>query len=135
MSEQKPSEQEYGALIRLAALAAGHEIQWVPEWLAGLGSWMRRVVPEPTFPYSEWVPWNPLEDDSDALRLAVALELEIYHGIDDGAQAVFVGYPSGVRIVYVAELWGKDKFAATRRAIFRAAVEIGRAIEKKGVAS
>ena len=63
-------------LHRLAALAAGHELKWSNEWPGG-GCLMRRVVPEPEHPGSKWVPWRPLNDDGDALRLAVALNLGI----------------------------------------------------------
>ena len=132
MSEQKPSEQEYETLIRLAALAAGHEVKWAPEWMDGAGCWMRRVVPEPPFPCSEWVPWNPQEDDGDALRLAVKLGLLIDNPGDDQSSKHVVIYGSPA---FIRESVGDDPVSATRRAIFRAAVETGRAIEKKGVAS
>ena len=55
--------------------------------------------------------WNPLTDDGDALRLAVKLELW---------QAVCEGYQHLDS--------DRDLFAATRRAIVRAAAEIGRAM-------
>lgn len=115
-------------LLRLAALAAGHELKYSNEWPGG-GCLMRRVAPESEHPGSKWVPWRPLNDDGDALRLAVTLGLEIYHTINDGVWTVFVGYPSGVRIVYTAEPWSENQFAATRRAIVRAAAEIGRHME------
>ena len=60
------------------------------------------------------VPWNPLTDDGDALRLAVKLHLPV--------EAV---------IAFVAQReieWEKDPYAATRRAIVRAAAEIGKAM-------
>ncbi len=83
-----------------------------------------------------YVPWNPLDDDGDALRLAVKLEMEIYHAFDD-VMNVYASYPvedgqiQGIQ--YVVEPHNKDPFittrdplAATRRAIVRAAAEIGR---------
>lgn len=64
--------------------------------------------------------WNPLTDDGDALRLAVTLRLEVYiHETDTRAI-------DGNLIATVGESHGNDKFAATRRAITRAAAEIGR---------
>lgn len=74
------------------------------------------------------VRWNPLIDDGDALRLAVHLELETYTGRDDSGKAEqYVGYsPAGQRIRYVYEPHGNDPYAATRRAIVRAAAEIGK---------
>lgn len=71
--------------------------------------------------------WNPLTDDGDALRLAVKLELEISASYDESAIA-YVGYDDGDRIRYVIEPKGDDPYAATRRAIVRAAAEIGRKV-------
>lgn len=73
--------------------------------------------------------WNPLTDDGDALRLAVKLNLDIE----------FLPEPDGVE-VWVCATWddtpvsqteevGKDPYAATRRAIVRAAAELGRAMK------
>jgi hypothetical protein len=56
------------------------------------------------------VEWNPLTDDGDALRLAVKLDLSI----DDAC----VIYSDGA---------SDDRYAATRRAIVRAAASIRRA--------
>jgi len=67
--------------------------------------------------------WNPLVNDGDALRLAVKLRLEVAPGCY---------FPDQVEVYMhdrnpVAELFGSDEVAATRRAIVRAAAEIGRA--------
>lgn len=64
--------------------------------------------------------WNPLTDDGDALRLAVKLELDLR--ARSAPVQVVVDAPGGVWI----EESGTDKGAATRRAIVRAAAEIGR---------
>jgi hypothetical protein len=72
------------------------------------------------------VGWNPLVFDSDALRLSVGLGLEVYHSINNDMWTVFVGYPKQQRIVYVMEEWGNDEFAATRRAIVRAAAAMAK---------
>ncbi len=58
--------------------------------------------------------WNPLTDDGDALRLAVKL-----NRTDIGA--LIMNYTSG-------EEYREDPYAATRRAIVRAAAEIGKAM-------
>jgi hypothetical protein len=63
--------------------------------------------------------WNPLTDDGDALRLAVKLRLEV--APCDSCAIVSDGEPPAV---YVRED-GKDTYTATRRAIVRAAAEIG----------
>jgi len=78
-------------------------------------------------------PWNPLTDDGDALRLAVKLDIEIYQGDDEGP-AVCAGYWSkperrDVARLYCIEPLADDPYAATRRAITRAAAEIGRQME------
>ena len=60
------------------------------------------------------VDWNPLADDGDALRLAVKLELNVLPGVaQDGEGRIIVDKTV-------------DPLAATRRAIVRAAAEIGR---------
>jgi hypothetical protein len=68
-------------------------------------------------------PWNPLTDDGDALRLAVRLRLNVYH---DSNLADVHGTVNG-RDVYATEAYLDDPYAASRRAIVRAAAEIGRA--------
>ena len=61
--------------------------------------------------------WNPLTDDGDALRLAVKLSLYIF--IDD--KKVHVDGPD----LTVLERFKDCPYAATRRAITRAAAAIG----------
>jgi hypothetical protein len=65
--------------------------------------------------------WSPLTDDGDALRLAVRLRMNVFH--------------AGIRVFaldeegYIEQAEGHelDPYAATRRAITRAAAEIGKA--------
>lgn len=94
-------------LLELAAKAAGVEI--ISD--AGEeGLWIKH----------KFLAWNPLTDDGDALRLAVKLGLlfdlpEIYES---------------VRTLYYEELNNDLRPSeATRRAIVRAAAEIGRGME------
>jgi len=92
-------------LLTLAAKAAGIELH---HWC---GDTFIRV--------SEYVDdaggyWNPLTDDGDALRLAVKLGLGIRFYLD------------GVGAGEEYEMNHEDPYAATRRAIVRAAAEIGR---------
>ena len=65
--------------------------------------------------------WNPLADDGDALRLANKLWLEIRH-VHGAAHAGIKGE------FWSTECWfpDGDQDAATRRAIVRAAAEVGR---------
>lgn len=76
--------------------------------------------------------WNPLTDDGDALRLAVKLNLRI--SIEaERAGGITVEWNSdgdGSALSDVEEYApiGGDDYAATRRAIVRAAAEIGKAM-------
>ena len=97
-------------LLELAAKAAGIEIAW-KKWVIDpkartLGGCCFALVGTYTY-------WNPLDDDGDALRLAVKLQLL---GGEDFC-LVMAMHESG------------DPCAATRRAITRAAAEIGRNIK------
>lgn len=74
--------------------------------------------------------WQPLDDDGDALQLAVKLGLLI--DCDDVLQdveAVLVMRDHDDQYVRMNEPYGDDPYAATRRAIVRAAAEIGREME------
>ena len=65
--------------------------------------------------------WNPLTDDGDALRLAVKLLFEI----DMDRRSIAIRHQTGVKIL---RAFNNDPYAATRRAIVRAAAEIGRSM-------
>lgn len=67
-------------------------------------------------------PWNPLTDDGDALRLAVKLNLQPRQGVN----LVSVLRPDKGGNDENYRDHGGDPCAATRRAIVRAAAEIGR---------
>jgi hypothetical protein len=69
--------------------------------------------------------WNPLIDDGDALRLAVKLRLWVGQH-EDG---VTVSDLYARFKVVIEEDHGTDDLAATRRAIVRAAAEIGRSMK------
>ena len=60
--------------------------------------------------------WNPLKNDGDALRLAVMLRLDV----DCEHDPIAVGRDE----IGVREPWGVDPYAATRRAIVRAAAAL-----------
>ena len=92
-------------LLELAAKAAGYDLAWIKGklyWKSSLGI------------------WNPLTDDGDAFRLAVKLGLLIDTNYNHG---VGVGSAS---FEEVFEDNSVDPYAATRRAIVRAAAEIGK---------
>ena len=102
-------------LLELAAKAAGlsHPDGW---------DWIRNPLG-----YN----WDPLTDDGDALRLVVKLDfssLLVWH-YPEGAKSRKVWSPN---CEYdkgnASEAYGTDPLAATRRAIVRAAAEIGRSM-------
>lgn len=68
--------------------------------------------------------WSPLNDDGDAFRLAVKLQIEIEHA-ELAVIATHRAYNWGWLGEGVNEDHG-DRYAATRRVIVRAAAEIGR---------
>lgn len=103
-------------LLELAAKAAGHTFSW----LNGDGAIEARK-PGIMQPY---IPWNPLTDDGDALRLAVKLKFALYppECEEDGAT---VSAPGEDGIWHIEDRTD-DPHADIRRAIVRAAAEIGR---------
>lgn len=93
-------------LLEMAAKAAGIDIDPID------------AMHEP----DEWTCWNPLTSDGDALRLAVKLRLTVK--IADHEIEVFEHL--GDCLISSAMADGEDYQADTRRAIVRAAAEIGR---------
>jgi hypothetical protein len=71
----------------------------------------------------EFNQWNPITDDGDALRLAVKLEMQVSIGLQGRINvAVYLDF-------HIREVNSNDPYAATRRAITRAAAEIGRSMK------
>lgn len=69
--------------------------------------------------------WNPLEEDGDALPLAVKLMMSVE--ISEHEESTYA-YAGSAPRVYACEMWLDDKNAATRRAIVRAAAELGKVL-------
>ena len=67
--------------------------------------------------------WNPLSDDGDALRLAVMLKITPH--IDDNCT------DAESRMGFSTEAHLDDPYVATRRAIVRAAAEIGKQMKEQ----
>lgn len=80
-------------------------------------------------------PWNPLEHDGDALRLAVKLKLDVAFGnryyFDEGPMTFCGTYWSSGESSTMQRFvkHESDAMSATRRAIVRAAAEIGKAMK------
>ena len=106
-------------LLEQAAKAAGIE----KDVMSGL----YRVPPLPDGSLiSKTGGWNPLTDDGDALRLAVKLNLSADFFDDE----ICVGYtPNDNECEQVSEPVSTDPYAATRRAIVKAAAEIGKGMK------
>lgn len=69
--------------------------------------------------------WGPLIDNGDALRLAVKLNLVIWECAQYNCSLVEIRY-GDARGELTEPIIDNDPYAATRRAIVRAAAEIGK---------
>ena len=100
-------------LLELAAKAVGRAIDPID------------AMHEP----EDWASWNPLTDDGDALRLAVGLHLLVFPQEKccyvESCPESLLGEPG----VSELEMHGSDRYAATRRAIVRAAAAIGEGMQ------
>lgn len=119
--ERRMTDRE---LLELAAKAAGLYDEWpAPDYevqVSGEGAWCSGMGTSKL--------WNPLTDDGDALRLAVKLKLFI-----DGefccAQEFKGPWFGGGEDEHAGVSHDEcDPYAATRRAIVRAAAEVGKAM-------
>ena len=105
-------------LLELAAKAAGYQISFDEQ--------VNNYYPhgyDDNGDVDEW--WNPLIDDGKALRLAVKLDIYFMTVVEQGHVTARVR--NGDRVGF-HESMGADPCAATRRAIVRAAAEIGKAM-------
>jgi hypothetical protein len=115
-------------LLELAAKAAGYAID---ELHVSGGAWVYPAgeLPNANGDYMGLFLWNPRDDDDDgdALRLAVKLRIEPRQ-VNDMASALWsTDSPAGFAVRN--EMYKDDPYAATRRAIVRAAAEIGMGME------
>lgn len=104
-------------LLELAAKAAGISYEFVNEVCIGkgIGSDGR-----------DW-PWNPLTDDGDALRLSVDLGLDVRHS--EQVPGAWVWCEPLEEWLCEDSVSNSNPYAATRRAIVKAAAEIGKAMK------
>jgi len=109
------TDREY---LELAAKAAGIEV-----WFDGNGT--------PWVDGDKYV-WNPITDDGDAFRLAVKLNMTVGEHLGArhaGRPPCPDDYEDGGYPVRIAQMDNGDPYAATRRAIVRAAAEIGKGMK------
>ena len=104
-------------LLEMAAKAGGYSLSAISDMI-----WSDAAV--------EYIPWDPLTDDGDALRLACDLGLRVFPiaRSQSGAACSAVGSATGERLSEVADA-SLDTYTATRRAIVLAAAEIGKQIK------
>lgn len=100
-------------LLEFAAKAAG--IDWIKDCV-----WIENGFYSPLAKH-ERIAWNPLADDGDALRLAVRCDIAIMRETERTSATTNAGQR-------FTEWLGSDSLVATRRAIVRAAAEIGKAM-------
>jgi hypothetical protein len=103
-------------LMERAARAAGFSGA-KQSTFGGFGDWMAQDEA------GDWTAWNPLSDDGDAMRLAVKLEFDIGHMLTPGMVTV-TGVDDSGGCVAADEPYRTDAYAATRRAIVRAAAAL-----------
>lgn len=114
-------------LLELAAKAAGYKVHDDPNfntfWVHPEGAVIDFYGELPI------VKWNPLKDDGDALRLAVKLNIAINFGFAaTQVNCDVYNWGEGQTLVESSEDGRDNPYAATRRAIVRAAAEIGKAL-------
>ena len=77
--------------------------------------------------------WKPLDDDAEAFKLMVDLNLFVFHGWTyakgEEVPLANVVVDNAEQTIASGEIKGDDPKAATRRAIVRAAAQIGKAKE------
>jgi hypothetical protein len=109
-------------LLELAAKAADIPGQWheVDD------GWF---VPGNINSWASLIRWDPLARDVDAFRLMVKLNLFVFHSWThaEGVPLANVVVDNAEQTIPSGEIKGDDPYAAARRAIVRAAAEIGKA--------
>lgn len=112
-------------LLELAAKAAGYDISHP------MNAERQEMIP-PVIGFVTYLDgeiqstlWNPLDDDGQALRLAVKLDMQLT--VDLRAEESWVNHGS-LQDLVTEEFNGLCPYAATRRAIVRAAAAIGRSM-------
>lgn len=109
-------------LLEDAAKAAGIPLQWPRDPISR--AVFDGVPPRRT---DTWENWNPLTDDADAFRLAVALDITVIPGHSSEPYSVAQWWrpPTLIALDFERVLVEGDRAAATRRAIVRAAAALG----------
>lgn len=117
-------------LIELAAKAVGIKGEWVRD-TAFIQARYSFNVPYDNHGIMTSIEWNPLREDSDAMRLAINLGMNLMMlpaSLKNGFCTVGAGFSneSGSPRITISENYNQGPYKAVRRAIVRAAAEIGR---------
>jgi len=103
-------------LLEFAAKAAEYEVELTSPYEAEING--------------EWHEWNPLENDGDAFRLMVLLNIypvpSVNASKNDGTVSVYYPVDLYGQEQSIRERINGDHLAATRRVIVRVAAEIGK---------
>ena len=117
-------------MLELAARAAGYYFHGMR-----VGLDYENCYVSTTNDTDDWIIWDPRGDDGDALRLAVKLMIRV--SVNRAFRlsipgSVTVEYPDRDGFYYALgeAVTNGGPYAATRRAIVRAAAEIGRQMEE-----
>lgn len=110
-------------MLEAAARAAGYTLTWGEKYMVGGDEVdctdLAYIVSDEREESPRY--WSPLDDDGDALALAVALRLDIWHHTAHSA----AGQPARGNIQSCGIDSEADRPAAVRRAIVKAAAQIG----------
>lgn len=115
-------------LLELAAKAAGYELYFVE---VNINNGPDNAF---YFPHDYDHEWNPLDDDGDALRLAVKLNLRLeiwYQDFMHDNEESTVEWSDSRGFDRKLSEKGPDQYAATRRAIVRAAASIAQSMNQE----
>lgn len=119
-------------LLELAAKAAGMESYVWRDDRESMFHYNSKMMCWYRDSYSDLIEWNPLTDDGDALRLAVKLHigLDVYNGHVEANWCDFARSEERFTQEFCDESFEGlgAKQSATRRAIVRAAAEIGKSL-------
>jgi hypothetical protein len=108
-------------LLEKAAKAAGLPVEWDGDGFVIASKFRGHLT--------NYEAWNPLLDDGDALRLAVKLRLVIQHA---PKYVVVMDHAREIAEHEDTRENGDDPYAATRRAITRAAAAVADVMGREG---
>ena len=123
-------------LLKFAAKAAGIKMDKSPRNGGGMHNTGFDILGNVVLDWHNSTTWNPLTDDGDALRLVVKLRMAVNHYGEGTVVELPLHSQEGLSTnPAIVEESGTDPYAATRRAIVRAASEIAKTAEHEAMRS